>query len=94
MWLSSQLTSMAGQCWAKLRKTAEPLELHGSDKVLPCHFMSNSYPDSHTIHSEDSRLTLAVKNKTTRTVNGKQQEGKNKLVQTLAQEDTCYMEVA
>lgn len=24
------------------RKTAEPLELHGSDKVLPCHLVSNS----------------------------------------------------
>lgn len=77
MWLSSQLTSITGQYWAKLRQklTAEPLELHGSDKMLPCHFVSNSYPsDSHTIHSEDSRLALAVKNKTSRTVNGKQQE--------------------
>lgn len=57
------------------RKTVETLELHGSDKVLPNHFVSNSYPSvSHTIHSEDSRLALAVKKKTNRTISGKQQE--------------------
>lgn len=46
------------------RKTVEPLELHGSDKVLPNYFVSNSYLSiSHTIHNEDSRLALAVKKK-------------------------------
>lgn len=57
------------------RKTIEPRELRGSDKLLPNHFVSYSYPSvSHTIHSEDSRLALAVKKKTNRTISGKQQE--------------------
>ncbi|XP_031981508.1 interleukin-4 receptor subunit alpha isoform X1 [Corvus moneduloides] len=79
------------------RKTAEPLELHVSDKALPCHLVSNSYPsDSHTTHSEDSRLALAIKKRPIELLreNSRKNEKKMKLVQTLAQEDNCYMEVA
>ncbi|KFO59137.1 hypothetical protein N302_11961, partial [Corvus brachyrhynchos] len=78
------------------RKTAEPLELHVSDKALPCHLVSNSYPsDSHTTHSEDSRLALAIKKRPIELLreNSRKNEKKMKLVQTLAQEDSCYMEV-
>lgn len=79
------------------RKAAEPLELHVPDKVLPCHLVNNSCPsDSHAIHSEDSTLPLAVKERAIELLreNSRKNEKKMKLVPTLAQEDNCYMEVA
>lgn len=79
------------------RKTAEHLETHGSDKVLPCSLVSNSYPsDSHTIHSEGSRLALAVNKRLIELLreNSRKNEKKMKPMQTLAQEDNCYVEVA
>lgn len=97
LWLSSQLTSMAGQYWAKLgqkncRGPGAPWLRQGVT-LSSC----NSYPDSHAIHSEDSRLALAVKK--IRPVellmeDSRKNEKKMKLVQTLAQEDNCSMEVA
>ncbi|KAJ7397544.1 interleukin-4 receptor subunit alpha isoform X1 [Pitangus sulphuratus] len=79
------------------RKTAEPLELHISDKLSPCCLVNNSSrSDSHTIHSEDSRLALAIKKRPIELLreNNRKNEKKIELVQALAQEDNCYMEVA
>ncbi|KFP89166.1 hypothetical protein N310_10188, partial [Acanthisitta chloris] len=78
------------------RKTAEPLELQISDKVSPHPLVNNSCPsDAHTIHSEGSRLALAVKKSPIELLreNNRKNEKKKKLVQALAQEDNCYMEV-
>ncbi|KFQ99980.1 hypothetical protein Y956_00723, partial [Nipponia nippon] len=77
------------------RKTAEPLELLVSDKLSPPLFVDNSCPDSHTIHSEGSRLAPAVKKRPVELLreNNRKNEKKIKLVQALAQEDNCYMKV-
>ncbi|KFV20641.1 hypothetical protein N340_11864, partial [Tauraco erythrolophus] len=77
-------------------KTAEPLELLVSDKLSPPLFVDNSCPsDSHTVHSEGSRLAPAVKKRSVELLreNNRKNEKKMKLVQTLAQEDNCYMKV-
>ncbi|XP_027523761.1 interleukin-4 receptor subunit alpha isoform X2 [Corapipo altera] len=79
------------------RKTAGPLELHISDKLsLHCLVNNSSPSDSHTIHSEDSRLALAVKKRPIELLreNSRKNEKKMKFAQALAQEDNCYMEVA
>ncbi|KAM6196835.1 interleukin-4 receptor subunit alpha [Sarcoramphus papa] len=78
------------------RKTAEPLQLLVSDKLSPPLFVDNSCPDSHTIHSEGSRLAPAGKKRPVELLreNNRKNEKKMKLVQALAQEDNCYMKVA
>ncbi|KAM6379565.1 interleukin-4 receptor subunit alpha isoform 2-T2 [Pluvialis apricaria] len=78
------------------RKTAEPLEFLVSDKLSPALFVDNSCPDSHTLHSEGSRLAPAVKKTPVELLreNNRKNEKKMKLVQALAEEDNCYMKVA
>ncbi|XP_035755926.1 interleukin-4 receptor subunit alpha isoform X2 [Egretta garzetta] len=79
------------------RKTAEPLELLVSEELSTPLFVDNSCPsDSHTIHSEGSRLAPAVKKGPVELMkeNNKKNEKKMKLVQALVQEDNCYMKVA
>ncbi|KAM6299372.1 interleukin-4 receptor subunit alpha [Aegotheles albertisi] len=79
------------------RKTAEPLELLVSGKLSPPLRVENSYPsDSHTIHSEGSRLAPAVKKRPVELLreNNRRNKKKMQLVQALAQEDNCYMKVA
>ncbi|XP_063200740.1 interleukin-4 receptor subunit alpha isoform X1 [Chroicocephalus ridibundus] len=78
------------------RKTAEPLEFLVLEKLSPALFVGNSCPDSHTIHSEDSRLVPAVKKRPVELLreNNRKNEKKMKLAQALAQEDNCYMKVA
>ncbi|KFP20682.1 hypothetical protein Z169_10858, partial [Egretta garzetta] len=78
------------------RKTAEPLELLVSEELSTPLFVDNSCPsDSHTIHSEGSRLAPAVKKGPVELMkeNNKKNEKKMKLVQALVQEDNCYMKV-
>lgn len=78
-------------------KTAEPLELLISGKLSPPLFVDNSCPsDSHSIHSEGSRLAPAVKKRPVELLreNNRKNEKKMELVQALAQEDNCYMKVA
>ncbi|KFP46457.1 hypothetical protein N323_11730, partial [Cathartes aura] len=78
------------------RKTAEPLQLLVSDKLSPPLFVDNSCPpDSHTIHSEGSRLAPAGKKRPVELLreNNRKNKKKMKLVQALAQEDNCYMKV-
>ncbi|XP_059682272.1 interleukin-4 receptor subunit alpha isoform X2 [Gavia stellata] len=77
-------------------KTAEPLELLVSDKLSPPLFVDNSCPDSHTIHSEGSRLAPAVKKRPVELLmeNNRKNDKKMKLVPAHAQEDNCYMKVA
>ncbi|PKU39615.1 interleukin-4 receptor subunit alpha [Limosa lapponica baueri] len=77
-------------------KTAEPLEFLVSDKLSPALFVDNSCPHSHTIHSEGSRLAPAVQKRPVELLREKNRknEKKMKLVQALAQEEDCYMQVA
>ncbi|XP_009284785.1 PREDICTED: interleukin-4 receptor subunit alpha isoform X1 [Aptenodytes forsteri] len=76
------------------RKTAELLV---SDKLSRPLFVDSSCPpDSHTIHSEGSRLAPAFKKRPVELLreNNRKNEKKMKLVQAFAQEDNCYMKVA
>uniref|UniRef100_A0A8C3KEQ7 Interleukin-4 receptor subunit alpha n=1 Tax=Calidris pygmaea TaxID=425635 RepID=A0A8C3KEQ7_9CHAR len=77
-------------------KTAEPLEFLVSDILSPALFVGNSCPHSHTIHSEGSRLAPAVQKGPVELLREKNRknEKKMKLVQALAQEEDCYMQVA
>ncbi|KFM12514.1 hypothetical protein AS27_12395, partial [Aptenodytes forsteri] len=75
------------------RKTAELLV---SDKLSRPLFVDSSCPpDSHTIHSEGSRLAPAFKKRPVELLreNNRKNEKKMKLVQAFAQEDNCYMKV-
>ncbi|XP_030337617.1 interleukin-4 receptor subunit alpha isoform X2 [Strigops habroptila] len=78
------------------RKTAEPPELLVSDKLLPPLSVDNSCPaDSHTIHSEGSRLAPAVKKRPVELLReNRKNERKMSCVRGLVQEDNCYMKVA
>ncbi|XP_061205042.1 interleukin-4 receptor subunit alpha [Neopsephotus bourkii] len=78
------------------RKTAEPPELLVADKLVPPLSMDNSCPaDSHTVHSEASRLAPAVQKRPVELLReNRDNERKMSCVQGLVREDNWYMKVA
>ncbi|XP_021266674.1 interleukin-4 receptor subunit alpha [Numida meleagris] len=80
-----------------LKTAEEPLELLVSDELSAPLCADNPHPsDSHTTCTGSSGLAPAVKKSPSELLreNNKKNEKKVKLLQALAQEDSCYMKVA